>query len=148
MSGEETGRVITRSDLRDESGKFTQHPRASIRRKLVECPELGGSVWVWGISTNDRLLADNYAGGAPSEKGHKNGDWTEALVAAALRESDEDDARPLYDVPGLDNGRLLQMGYGFVNRMLAESFTLDFGGDVAEAIEEEIENFTTAEETP
>lgn len=142
---EEATQAVTREDLAD----LKANPRSAIPRKLVDAPELGNGakVWVFGLSGTERLGIDQYAGGAPAEDGHNGEKWMEAYVAMALRESDADDAKPLFDVPGPDNGVLLRMGFPFLARMQAESMALDFGEGIVQRIEEAVQDFRTAEET-
>jgi len=136
-------RTLTRADL----AEVKQRPRSLLRRKLIDVPEFGegAQVWCFGIDAIDRQLADEYA--APGGKRNMIL-YQEAMVARSLRESDADDAKPLFDVPGPDNGKLPAMGWTFLTKLFNETMMIDLGEDLGQKVMAALQDFGKAEETP
>ena len=132
---------------REELQAIKQRPRQTIRRALIDVPEWGEGAQVWGhgVSELERQVADQYA--APEGKRDMIR-YMEAMIAASLRESEEDDAAPLFDVPGPDNGKLAAMGYALFHRLFNEVTKLDLGEGLAAQVMAAVEDFRKAEETP
>ena len=135
-------RVIGREDLKG----VKQNPRQTIRRALIDVPEWGEGAQVWGhgVSELERQVADQYA--APEGKRDMIR-YMEAMIAASLRESEADNAAPLFDVPGPDNGKLAAMGYALFHRLFNEVTKLDLGEGLAAQVIAALEDFRKAEET-
>ena len=144
VEAEEETPVVTRDSIK----AIKENPRSTIPRKLVDCPELGGKAWVFGLSGGERMKVDAYAGGGPSTPGHSSEKFMEGYAAVALRESDADDALQLFTVPGPDAGKLLDLGYAFLVRIQNESYALDFGEGAVQAIMKAMSDLGKAEETP
>lgn len=136
-------RVLTREDLQP----YKDNPRRVIRRKLVDVPEWGegAQVWMFGVDAKERALCDNY--GAPGGKRDQTL-FMEAMVACSIRESDADDAKSLFRVPGPDNGKLPAMGWTFLLRLFNEVMELDLGADLGARVVEAMQDFARAEGTP
>jgi len=148
--------VLTREHVR-EDGKLKGSMREALCRKLVDAPELGRAfgidppesceVWVWEVSAIERLAIDRHAGGAPKQKGHDSLKWLEAYVAFAIREGDSVESKRLFEVPGPDNGKLVELGHVFLNRIALESQMMSLGEEMAERVLADLQDFEMAEET-
>ena len=139
--------VAKRTLTRDDLAEVKRNPRSLLRRKLIDVPEFGEGVqaWCFGVSAPERQLADDYA--SPGGK-RDQVRFQEAMIAASLRESDADDAKPLFDVPGPDNGKLPAMGWALLLKLFNETMMVDLGEDLAEKVMAALQDFEKAEETP
>lgn len=137
---EEEPKVLTREDLR------AADPNASIPRKLVDLPQLGGSAWVWAVSMENRLIIADHAGtGTPEYNKEK---FYAASVSMALRDSGEDDALQVFVVPGPDEKAILHMESSTIEKIVQTSLELSSGtADIEEAVEGTAELFGMSEAT-
>lgn len=131
-------KVLTKEDLRNAD------PNASIPRKLVPIPQFGGSVWVWAVSIENRLIINEHAG-IGTEK-YDQQKFYAAYVSMALRDSGEDDAQQVFIVPGPDAKLILQRDASAIEEIVQTSMALTVGtSTLEEAVEGTAEFFGRAE---
>ena len=143
-------KVLSRKDFLDADGK-RRHPRERLPRKLEEIPHLGQG-WVWAVSSKDRELAHEMAGGVPADEGHDPEKYSYAMFSAALRDSGENDSQQVLVYTGgaaEDDAKLIEelpsVAVQFVNMT---AMALEFGEGLVASIQKAKEDFMQAEGTP
>ncbi len=139
---EDEPRVLGKADL-------VGRERSTLRRELVHFPELKGSLWVWQLSWQDRLIVDEQSRNADGERDTQK--WYACVVSMAVRESGEDMAQQLWtaEVSPAHVKGIANLGAETVERIVATSLGLSGAQQKVEEAVEKLAGFTAeaAEQT-
>lgn len=106
--------------LRDVDG------RSTVRRELFPVPELDGSLCVWGLSCEDRLLVEQLTAQAGDDQGARTQARVAAWISMAVRESLDDGALQIWrgDVKPEDAKKILAFDATIIDRVMDKSIEL------------------------
>lgn len=127
----------------DPQALKTLNTRSTVKRELLPIPELNGSLCVWGLSCQDRLIVEQLTAQAGEDPGLRNEARIAAWVSMAVRESLEDDALQVWqgDVMPAERKRVLGLGGSIIDRIMDKSVDLTSGGKRREETLEAIAGF-------
>lgn len=124
--------------------------RETVRREMLDVPELSGQLCVWGLSCSDRLLVEQLVAGAGDNAQAKQEVRIAAWISMAVRESLEDDALQVWqgDVDPAQRKTILGFGGAIVDRIMEKSVELTGDPAQQEEILERIAGFIRAAGAP
>lgn len=122
--------------------------RSTVRRELLDVPELGGSLCVWGLSCADRLLVEQLTAAAGDNQTERNRIRLAAWVSMAVRESLDDGALQVWQGDVKDSDRKLILGFGdrIIDRIVDKSSELTGDPQKQSELLERIADFIRAAE--